>query len=59
MGLSSDRGVVQATSEAGNVRDVTFVETVPLKWQLRKYADKVPIVPIYDLIFEFKLHVPF
>ena len=40
MGLSSDRGVVQATSEAGNVRDVTFVETVPLKWQLRKYADE-------------------
>ena len=59
MGLSSDRGVVQATSEAGNVRDVTFVETVPLKWQLRKYADKVPIVPNFDLIFEFKLHVPF
>ena len=59
LGLSSDRGVVQATSEAGNVRDVTFVETVPLKWQLRKYAYKVPIVPIFDLIFEFKLHVPF
>ena len=31
MGLSSDRGVVQATSEGGNVTDVTFVETVPLK----------------------------
>lgn len=40
MGLRSDRGVVQATSEAGNVTDATFVETVPLKWQLRKYADE-------------------
>ena len=40
MGLSSDRGGVQATSEGGNVTDVTFVETVPLKWQLRKYADE-------------------
>ena len=40
MGLSSDRGVIQATSEAGNVADVTFVETVPLKWQLRKYTDE-------------------
>ena len=53
MGLSSDRGVVQATSEAGNVRDVTFVETVPLKWQLRKYAYKVPIVPIFDYMCLF------
>ena len=40
MGLRSDIGVVQATSEAGNVTDVTFVETAPLKWQLRKYADE-------------------
>ena len=40
MGLSSDRGVIQATSEAGNVADVTFVETMPLKWQLRKYTDE-------------------
>ena len=31
MGLSSDRGGIQATSEGGNVTDVTFVETVPLK----------------------------
>ena len=40
VGLSSDRGAVQATSEARNVTDVTFVETVPLKWQLSKYADE-------------------
>ena len=40
MGLRSDIGVVQATSEAGNVTDVTFVETAPLKWQLRKCADE-------------------
>ena len=40
VGLNSDRGVIQATSEAGNVADVTFVETVPLKWQLRKYTDE-------------------
>ena len=29
--LSSGKGAVQATSEGGNVTDVTFVETVPLK----------------------------
>ena len=40
MGPSSDRGGVQATSEGGNVTDVTFVETAPLKWQLSKYADE-------------------
>ena len=40
MGPSSDRGGVQATLEGGNVTDVTFVETAPLKWQLSKYADE-------------------
>ena len=35
MGLSSDRGI-QATSEGGNVTDVTFVETVPLKYDTQK-----------------------
>ena len=37
VGLNSDKGAVQATSDGGNVTDVTFVHfltTTLLKWQL-------------------------
>ena len=61
VGLSSDNGAVQATSEGGNVTDVTFVDNCIVEERRTSKIDRkaVPIVSIFDLILECKLYVPF